>query len=64
MAQLVRSYTKLPDLVIPVAELIIATLIFIPATAKKEVIAGTGLLMLLTCYLVFGNNISLLIYFL
>ena len=53
VAPLVRSYATWIAAVIPAAELIIAALIFIPATAKKGMIAGVSLLVLFTIYLVY-----------
>lgn len=52
-APLVRNYAKWVAAIIPAAELIIAVLLFIPATAKKGMIAGSVLLILFTVYLVF-----------
>jgi NADH:ubiquinone oxidoreductase subunit 4 (subunit M) len=53
MAPLVRNYTTWIAAIIPATELIIAALIFIPATAKKGLIAGISLLIVFTVYLVY-----------
>jgi len=53
MAPLVRNYATWIAAIIPATELIIAALIFIPATAKKGLIAGISLLVLFTVYLVY-----------
>jgi hypothetical protein len=53
MAPLVRNYATWIAAVIPAAELIVAALIFIPATAKKGLIAGVSLLIVFTVYLVY-----------
>jgi len=53
MAPLVRSYATWVAAAVPAAELIIAALLFIPATAKKGLIAGVSLLVVFTMYLVY-----------
>ena len=52
-APLVRSYAVWIAAILPVAELITAALIFIPATARKGMITGVSLLTVFTVYLVY-----------
>lgn len=53
MAPLMHHYAGWIAAIIPVAELAIAALIFIPATAKKGMMAGVSLLVVFTGYLVY-----------
>ena len=53
MSPLLKNYSRLLSAGIPVIELCITLLLFIPATARVGLIAGVSLLLLFTAYIVY-----------
>jgi len=53
MSPLLKDYSRLLSVGVPVIELCIALLLFIPATAKAGMIAGVSLLLLFTAYIIY-----------
>lgn len=53
MSPLLKNYSRLLSVGVPVIELCIAILLFIPATAKTGLIAGVSLMLLFTVYIIY-----------
>jgi len=53
MSPLLKDYSRLLSVGVPVIELCIALLLFIPATAKAGMTAGVSLLLLFTAYIIY-----------
>jgi hypothetical protein len=53
MSPLLQNYSRVLSVAVPVIELCIAFLLFIPATAKAGMIAGVSLLLLFTAYIIY-----------
>jgi len=53
ISPLLKDYSRLLSVGVPVIELCIAVLLFIPATAKAGMTAGVSLLLLFTAYIIY-----------
>jgi len=53
MSPLLKNFSRILSVGVPIIELCIALLLFIPATAKAGVIAAVSLLLLFTAYIIY-----------